>query len=208
MPAVIATALITALVWYLFVPMPAGADVGRFTRSLIQMVAVLVIASMRDGPGNAHSGDGGNGKRGANGRPLEVGEALERAGRLTTVVLDKTGTITRGQPAVTDVITADPGDGGLLLDPNELPRLAASVEKGSEHPIGEAILAEAGNRGLRLSDPDGFWTEAGHGVSARVDGREVLVGNARLMAKHGVSLDDLGAAQQRIQDQGSDARGS
>ncbi len=161
--------------------------------------------SMRDGPGNAHSSNGGNGKRGTNGRPPEVGEALERAGRLTTVVLDKTGTITRGQPAVTDVITADPGDGALILDPNELLRLAASVEKGSEHPIGEAILAEAGNRGLRLSDPDGFWTEAGHGVSARVDGREVLVGNARLMAKHGVSLDTLGVAQQRIQDQGKSA---
>lgn len=205
-PAVIATALITALVWYLFVPMPAGADVGRFTRSLIHMVAVLVIACpCAMGLATPTAVMVGTGRGAQMGVLLKSGEALERAGRLTTVVLDKTGTITRGQPAVTDVITADPGDEGLLLDPNELLRLAASVEKGSEHPIGEAILAEAGDRGLRLSDPEGFRAEAGHGVSARVDGREVLVGNARLMAKHGVSLDTLGVAQQRIQDQGKSA---
>ena len=83
-------------------------------------------------------------------------EALERAGKVNVVVLDKTGTITRGQPAVTEIIVNDFKGGE-----NELLRLAASVEKGSEHPLGEAVLAEAGNRGLTLSDPQGFVTTSG-----------------------------------------------
>jgi cation transport ATPase len=84
---------------------------------------------------------------------------------MNTVVLDKTGTITRGQPAVTDVVV-----NGFPGGATELLRLAASVEKGSEHPLGEAIVAEAGNRDLVLSEPEGFQAEVGHGVQAQVDG--------------------------------------
>ncbi len=109
------------------------------------------------------------------------------------VVLDKTGTITKGQPAVTDVVTDD------KIAPDELLRLAASVEKGSEHPLGEAIWAEATARGLALGEPLGFQAEAGHGVEAEVDGRRVAVGNLRMMAARGYALNGLEAAVERLQ---------
>ncbi len=157
-PAVIAIALITFLVWYFLVsiPLPVNSDVTQFTRALINMVAVLVIACpCAMGLATPTAVMVGTGKGAEMGVLFKSSEALERAGRLTTIVLDKTGTITRGQPAVTDVVLSDeidPFPGGA----NELLRLAASVEKGSEHPLGEAIVAEAGNRDLRLSDPQGF----------------------------------------------------
>ena len=120
------------------------------------MVAVLVIACpCAMGLATPTAVMVGTGKGAEIGVLFKSSEALERAGRLTTIVLDKTGTITRGQPAVTDVVLSDETDpfpGGA----NELLRLAASVEKGSEHPLGEAIVAEAGNRDLRLSDPHGL----------------------------------------------------
>ncbi|MCU0519764.1 MAG: heavy metal translocating P-type ATPase [Anaerolineae bacterium] len=199
-PVVIAIALATALVWYFLVPLPYGSDVGLFTRALIHMVAVLVIACpCAMGLATPTAVMVGTGKGAQMGILLKSGEALERAGRITTVVLDKTGTITRGQPAVTDVVT---GDG---IEENELLRLAASVEKGSEHPLGEAIQAEAGDRGLQLSEPTGFLAEAGHGVSASVDGRRILIGNVRLMARHDIPLDGLESALQRVQGQGKSA---
>ncbi len=205
-PVVIAIALVTALVWYFAVPLPVNADIGRFTRALIHMVAVLVIACpCAMGLATPTAVMVGTGRGAQMGILLKSSEALERAGRITTVVLDKTGTITRGQPAVTDVIAVDVAGAPARYGADELLRLAASVEKGSEHPLGEAIVAEAGNRGLHLSDPSGFQAEAGHGVSATVDGQEILVGNARLMAQHGVDLHATVAAQQRVQDQGKSA---
>lgn len=134
-------------------------------------------------------------------------EALERAGRLTTVILDKTGTITRGQPAVTDIVLAqtaalpasDPGAFEPPFSPDELIRLAASVEKGSEHPLGEALLAEAGERGLALSEPHGFVAQVGHGVQAEVEGRQVLVGNLRMMEALNLPLGGLAGEVERLQ---------
>jgi Cu+-exporting ATPase len=134
----------------------------------------------------------GTGKGAELGILFKSSEALERAGRLTTVVLDKTGTITRGQPAVTDIVS----DG---YTQNDLLRLAASVEKGSEHPLGEAIVAEAGNRELRLSDPQAFQAEVGHGVKAEVDGRLVEVGNLRMFQARGLSLNGLASEADRLQ---------
>jgi Cu+-exporting ATPase len=146
-------------------------------------------------------------------------EALERAGKISRVVLDKTGTITRGQPSVTDVYLAQAAiqpiaAGGVSLEQSlplgaagedELIRLAASVEKGSEHPLGEAILAEAGNRGLALSSPQGFQAEVGHGVRAEVDGRLVQVGNLRMMAEQGLPLNGLEQVAERYQSEGKTA---
>ena len=109
------------------------------------------------------------------------------------VVLDKTGTITKGQPAVTDIVT----DGEITQE--ELLRAAASVEKGSEHPLGEAIWAEATARGLVLAEPQGFQAEAGQGVAAEVDGRRVAVGNLRMMAARGYALNGLEVAVERLQ---------
>jgi len=123
-------------------------------------------------------------------------EALERAGNLNVVVLDKTGTITRGQPAVTDIEVINFPDGE-----EELLRLAASVEKGSEHPLGEAILTEANQRGLNLSDPLGFQAHVGSGVVAQVDGKQIAVGNLRMANELNWKIDELHAKIQKLQDE-------
>jgi len=206
-PIVIGVAVLTFLGWYfLGPPLPVTADVNGFTRALINMVAVLVIACpCAMGLATPTAVMVGTGKGAELGILLKSGEALERAGRITTVVLDKTGTITKGQPAVTDVITNGESADGALQNPKskiqneELLRLAASVEKGSEHPLGEAIWAEATTRGLHLSEPEGFQAEAGHGVSAEVDGRSVAVGNLRMMEARGYSLNGLLPEVERLQ---------
>ena len=209
-PAVIAIALLTFLVWYFLVPLPANSDVSQFTRALINMVAVLVIACpCAMGLATPTAVMVGTGKGAEMGILFKSGEALERAGRITLTVLDKTGTITHGQPAVTDVVLCDPSSPGK--GPNngdlqsELLRMAASVEKGSEHPLGEAILAEVGNLGLELSQPLGFQAEVGRGVAAEVDGKRVMVGNLRMMAEHGLSLDGLKPVVDRIQSEAKTA---
>ncbi len=200
-PVVIAIALLTFLVWYFLVPMPAGSDSGPFTRALINMVAVLVIACpCAMGLATPTAVMVGTGKGAELGILLRSGEALERAGRLTTVVLDKTGTLTRGQPAVTDVVAH-----GDRYSKQEILRLAASVERGSEHPLGEALLAEAGNQGLRLSEPQGFQADVGYGVAAEVDGRHVLVGNLRMMTSRGLDLNGLTADIDRLQSEAKTA---
>lgn len=194
-PAVIGIALLTFAGWYfLGPPLPADAGMDAFTRALVNMVAVLVIACpCAMGLATPTAIMVGAGKGAELGILFRTSEALERAGRVNVVALDKTGTITRGQPAVTDIVA----DGQLAED--ELLRLAASVERGSEHPLGEAIWAEATARGLALAEPDGFRAEAGHGVEAEVDGRAVAVGNLRLMAARGYALNGLEAAVERLE---------
>jgi Cu+-exporting ATPase len=177
-PAVIAVALVTFGVWFFLVPAPLpGADVSGFARALIHMVAVLVIACpCAMGLATPTAVMVGTGKGAEKGILFRSGEGLERAGEIDTIILDKTGTLTRGQPLVTDVLP-------FSVSADELLRLSASVEKGSEHPLGEAIVAEAGNRGLTLSDLQDFSAEAGIGVSARIDGKKVQVGNLRLVGQ-------------------------
>jgi Cu+-exporting ATPase len=116
-----------------------------------------------------------------------------------TVVLDKTGTITRGEPSVTDIIVS-PGN-----DENEVLRLAASVEQGSEHPLGEAILAEAGNRSLALETPSSFQAIVGHGVEAIIQDQVILVGNPRMMQDRALNLNGLQPAVDRLQEQAKTA---
>ena len=193
-PAVIAAAALTFLGWYfLAVPNP---DISQFTRALINMVAVLVIACpCAMGLATPTAVMVGAGKGAENGILFRNSEALERAGRVTVVVLDKTGTLTRGQPAVTEIDLP----AGSSISANEVLRLAASVEKGSEHPLGEAIWAEATSRGLNLSDVTGFKAEAGSGVSGEVDGRSVVVGNVRMMNEHAIALNGLEGQLERRQ---------
>jgi Cu+-exporting ATPase len=219
-PGVIAIAGITFLIWYFLIPMPANSDVSLFTRALINMVAVLVIACpCAMGLATPTAVMVGTGKGAEMGILLKSGEALERAGRVSQVILDKTGTITRGQPSVTDVYLAQPQKqpvvaGGELavrdfvetpVSEDELIRLAASVEKGSEHPLGEAILAEAGNRGLALASPQGFQAEIGHGVQAEVEGHSVQVGNLRMMVAQGLPLNGIESVVERFQGEGKTA---
>ena len=185
-PAVIAIAALTFLGWYFLAPPPAG-DLSPFARALINMVAVLVIACpCAMGLATPTAVMVGTGKGAGMGILFRSSEALERAGRLTTVVLDKTGTITRGQPAVTDILLSEWPAGE-----DELLRLVASAEKGSEHPLGEAIVAAAGARELPLRAPDRFAAVAGRGVEASVDGREVAIGTPRWMEERGLSLNGL-----------------
>ena len=143
----------------------------------------------------------GSGKGAEIGILFRSSEALERAGKVNIVVLDKTGTITKGQPAVTDVVTSNQSS----VNSDELLRLAASVEKGSEHPLGEAIWAEATTRGLTLSELAGFKAEAGHGVQAEVDGRSVMVGNIRMFEARGIQLGGLESEVARLQSEAKTA---
>jgi Cu+-exporting ATPase len=195
------------------IPLPPSSDVSAFTRALINMVAVLVIACpCAMGLATPTAVMVGTGKGAELGILFKSSEALERAGKLTTVVLDKTGTITRGQPSVTDVIveygiqqtTESPQPTAISDQQSELLRLAASVEKGSEHPLGEAILAEAGERGLELSQPQGFKAVVGLGVEAQVVDSEqrprtILVGNLRMMSERGLPLNGLQGEVERLQ---------
>jgi len=200
-PAVLGIAAITFLTWYFLIPLPANSEINSFTRALINMVAVLVIACpCAMGLATPTAVMVGTGKGAELGILFKSSEALERAGRLNTVVLDKTGTITRGQPAVTDVVVSN-----LAGGENELLRLAASVEKGSEHPLGEAVVADAGNRELRLGDPQGFQADAGHGVQATVDGKVISVGNLRMAAKRGFALNGLTKEIERLQSEAKTA---
>jgi Cu+-exporting ATPase len=208
-PAVILVAGLTFIVWYFVIPLPTDSDVSLFTRALINMVAVLVIACpCAMGLATPTAVMVGTGKGAELGILIKSGEALERAGKVTTVVLDKTGTITRGQPAITDIlvsqsVNATVGAGESVppapIDGNEILRLAASVEKGSEHPLGEAILAEAGNRALALSKPEGFRATVGHGVEAQVEGRQIFVGNLRLMEERNLFLNGIQSSIEQLQ---------
>ena len=202
-PAVIAIAAVTFLVWYFVVPQPpAGAEITAFTRALINMVAVLVIACpCAMGLATPTAVMVGTGKGAELGILFRTSEALERAGKVTVVILDKTGTVTKGQPAVTDVVVSHQSP----VDSAELLRLAASVEKGSEHPLGEAIWAEATTRGLILSELAGFMAEAGHGVTAEVDGQAVSVGNLRMMDARGYPLNGLDSDVERLQSEAKTA---
>jgi Cu+-exporting ATPase len=166
------------------------------------MVAVLVIACpCAMGLATPTAVMVGTGRGAEMGILLKSSEALERAGRISMVVLDKTGTITRGQPAVTDVILA-PSFAG---DEDELLRLAASVEKGSEHPLGEAIVAEAGQRELKLADPSGFQAEVGQGVRAEVEGRQVRVGSLRMAENSGLALGEMAERARQLQNEAKTA---
>jgi Cu+-exporting ATPase len=223
-PVVVGIAALTFVVWYFIIPLTPSAEINLFTRALINTIAVLVIACpCALGLATPTAVMVGTGKGAESGILLRSGEALERAGKVTTVVLDKTGTITRGQPAVTDIVlekSLQPAsilEGGVVeagsdtlglngaVSENELLRLAASVEKGSEHPLGEAILAEANERGLPLGQPQGFKAEVGHGVEAEVDERQVLVGNLRMMNGRGLALNGLESEVERLQQEAKTA---
>jgi P-type Cu+ transporter len=200
-PVVIGIAVVTFLVWYFLVPLGADAQVGLFTRALINTVAVLVIACpCAMGLATPTAVMVGTGKGAEMGILIKKSESLERAGQITTVVLDKTGTITRGQPAVTQVILTD-----YTASEEEIIRLVASVEKGSEHPLGEAITAEANARGLDISEPLGFTAVAGHGVQAEVDGKIILVGNRRLMETQAIAIDTVEKDIQELEEAGNTA---
>jgi Cu+-exporting ATPase len=187
-PAVIGLALITFAIWYF-----SGAG---FVPALLRLIAVLVIACpCAMGLATPTSIMVGVGKGAEAGILFKNSAALEQAQKLSAIVLDKTGTITRGQPSVTDVLVS----GDASLGQSDLLRLAASAERGSEHPLGESIVRAAQEAGLALSEPAHFEGIAGHGISAQVEGRKVLLGNLRLMEREQVALNGLGPKAQQLQ---------
>jgi len=179
-PAVIGIALITFGIWYFFGPAPS------LTYAVLNFVAVLIIACpCALGLATPTSIMVGTGKGAESGVLIRGGEALETAHKLKAVVLDKTGTLTEGKPSVTD-ITAFDG-----FNEEEILRWSASAEKGSEHPLGEAIVNRAMERNLTLVNPENFNAIAGHGIEAIIDGKSLLLGNLKLMRDQGVPLEAL-----------------
>ncbi len=164
-PAIIGVAFFVFFLWW--------GLTGEFVPAMIRLVAVLVIACpCALGLATPTAIMAGTGKGAEKGILFKSSEALETANKLDTVVLDKTGTITQGKPSVADIIALEPwGD-----DPQQLLQLAAAVEKGSEHPLGKAIVKEAQSRNLNLVDPDEFKASGGFGVRGRINGKQVLVG--------------------------------
>ncbi|MBM4466620.1 MAG: heavy metal translocating P-type ATPase [Chloroflexi bacterium] len=177
-PTVMILAVLTFVIWFDFGPQPA------LIYALVASVTVLIIACpCALGLATPMSLMVGIGKGAENGILIRGGEALQAAQALDAIVLDKTGTITKGKPELTDVIARS--------DQGELLRLAASVEKASEHPLAAAIVEGAKAQGLDLPDPQDFQAVPGYGVMATVEGQRVLLGNRRLMAREGVDIAPL-----------------
>ncbi|WP_319525058.1 heavy metal translocating P-type ATPase [uncultured Desulfosarcina sp.] len=176
-PAIIVIALLVFGVWIVVS--------GDFVTAMIRMVAVLVIACpCALGLATPTAIMAGTGKGAERGMLIKNSRALEEATRLTTVVLDKTGTITEGRPVVTDLLPDDQG----CMNEMELLTLAASVEKGSEHPLGRAIVEKATDSGLTLLPAAGFKAHGGHGVEARVNNRSLRVGKPRWFEDGSIKL--------------------
>jgi len=190
-PAVIGIALVTFTVWYVIGPQPA------LSFALLNAVAVLIIACpCALGLATPTAIMVGTGKGAENGVLIRSGEALETAHKITTVVLDKTGTLTRGRPVVTDVVAW----GGFAQD--EVLQIAASAERGSEHPLGEAIVSAAREKGLPLADAAGFNAAPGRGITARMNGKDIALGNLTLMREQNIGLDGLGEVVARFSGEG------
>jgi len=176
-PAVIGIALLTFFVWYF-----TGHS---FTVSMLNFIAVLIIACPCSlGLATPTAIMVGTGKGAEHGILIKGGESLEIAHKIDTVIFDKTGTLTQGKPTVTDILPVG------KFSEQELLRLAASAERGSEHPLGEAIVTKAKESGLTLMEAEAFEAIPGQGIKARVAGRELLLGNLRLMAGAGIQVND------------------
>jgi P-type Cu+ transporter len=190
-PAVIGIAIWTFVAWFVFGPQPA------FTSAMVAAVAVLIIACpCALGLATPLSVMVGTGKGAQQGILIRSAEALETAHKLDTIVLDKTGTITRGAPALTDVLPS--GD----VDEAELLRLAASAERSSEHPLATAVVEGARARRMVLADPAAFDSVTGHGIRATVDGRSVLIGNPSLLRDAGIDTAGLEGDADRLAAEG------
>jgi Cu+-exporting ATPase len=190
-PVVISIGIITFLVWYFLGP----ADT-RFTFALVNFIAVLIIACpCAMGLATPTAIMVGTGKGAEQGILFKNAESLERAQKIDTIVFDKTGTLTRGEPKVTDIVA-------LGMDEEDMLFFAGSAEKSSEHPLGEAIVRGALDRGVALKPADAFEALPGHGIKATVKGREVVLGNEKLMIDRNMVLGSLSIDAARLSAQG------
>jgi Cu+-exporting ATPase len=193
-PAVLAVAIVAFAVWAAWGPAPA------FAYALIAAVSVVIIACpCALGLATPMSIMVGVGKGAGAGVLIKSAESLERMEKVDTLVVDKTGTLTEGKPRVTDVVTAQG------FSEEELLRLAASLEKSSEHPLAAAIAAAAREKGLEAKEPTDFTSVTGKGVTGKVAGRGVTLGNAKLMTDQGIDLGDLAARADELRQKGATA---
>lgn len=192
-PVVMILAILTFIVWFDFGPQP------QLVYALITSVTVLIIACpCALGLATPMSLMVGIGKGAENGILIRSGEALQTARGIQIVVLDKTGTITKGKPELTDTIISE--QASISID--DLLRLAASVETVSEHPLAEAIVEGAKAKGIKFSSPENFEAVPGHGVIAQVDGRRVVLGNLKMMNKENIALGNLETTAAQLADDG------
>ena len=190
-PVVLVIAVITFLVW--------NFGFSDFNQGLISAVAVLVIACpCALGLATPTAIMVGTGKGAENGILIKGGEHLEKAHKLDVVILDKTGTITKGEPEVTDIIPYD-------FSESEILRFAAIAEKSSEHPLGEAIVLDAKNKAIQLIDPEKFESITGHGIYSMIDKRDIYVGNRKLMRDQGVEIGHIEDELIGLENQGKTA---
>jgi Cu+-exporting ATPase len=197
-PIVIGTALLTFVLWYFVLPMPTHSamhgEVTRLANALINTVAVLVIACpCAMGLATPTAVMTGTGRASELGILFKSGESLEATGEANVILFDKTGTLTIGRPQLSDIQVLS-----SLYDETELLRFAASAESGSEHPLADALVAEATLRNLPLATPVGFRNYPGKGIKAQIDGKTVLVGNARFM--EGQNIEFSPQISQRVLD--------
>ena len=201
-PVVFGIATLTFVIWLVFGPAPA------FTLAMLAAVAVLIIACpCALGLATPTAIMVGTGKGAENGILIRSGEALERAYKLQTIVLDKTGTLTEGKPRVTDIIpwgayAPEGGNGNREAAERRLLAVAAAAERGSEHPLGEAIVGRAQELELDLEEVADFNAIPGHGIEVSLDGSRVVLGNLKLMRDRSYTLDGLEDEADRLAGEG------
>ncbi len=189
-PAVVATAFIAFFGWWI---------AGNFPQGLLAFIAVLIISCpCALGIATPAALMVGVGKGAEAGILIRGGEYLERAQKLTTVVFDKTGTLTKGEPSVTDIVVFGVSEDDVL-------KYASIAEKGSEHPLAEAILKAARMKGIDVPDPESFEAVPGHGVKVGYKGETVLLGNRRLMEKNGIAVGSFEDKLKTLEEQGKTA---
>lgn len=190
-PIVLGLAVLTFLIWYVW------AAPGQFSEAIGKFIAVLVIACpCALGLATPTSIMAGSGRAAEFGILFKGGEHLEKTQRLTTIVLDKTGTVTNGRPVLTDAVPA------AGMNEEELLRLAAAAETGSEHPLGEAIVSGAEKRGISIPKITRFQARAGSGIYAEADGRTILAGSRRLMESEHIEHEALLPQMSRLEAEG------
>jgi Cu+-exporting ATPase len=189
-PIVISIAVLSALAWFIF-----GGKTPTFALTIF--ISVLVIACpCALGLATPTAIMVGTGKGAEYGVLIKSGEALETAHKIQTIVFDKTGTITEGKPKVTDIVTASGVNSNYLL------QLAASAEKGSEHPLGEAIVKDAEEKALEFKKVENFKAIPGHGIQVTIEGNNILLGNKKLMVENNISLVELEDTSHKLAGEG------
>jgi Cu+-exporting ATPase len=190
-PVVITLALATFIIWFDFGPSPS------LTFALLNFVAVLIIACpCALGLATPTAVMVGTGKGAEHGILIKGGESLETIHKVGTILLDKTGTLTKGEPELTDIVPSP------TFGEDDLLKLAAAAEKRSEHPLGEAVLKEAQAKNIRIEEAEEFRAIEGRGVEARTNGRKVILGNAKLMGEKGIDISAWGKKAEELSAEG------